>query len=102
MAKTPKFNWEKLDPAIRETVRILRENGIETTESCDGTRGHCYAEPTVCFAGTYEAGFRALAIAYAHGLKVHELRRCWQITDGEPVGHRSFFDIREPETSQRS
>ena len=33
MAKTPKFNWEKLDPAIRETVRILRENGIETTES---------------------------------------------------------------------
>jgi hypothetical protein len=86
MAKTQELNWEKLDPGIRETVRILRQNGIETTESCEGTRGHCYPEPTVCFAGTYEAGFRALAIAYAHGLKVHELRRCWQIIDGEPVG----------------
>jgi hypothetical protein len=77
---------DRVDAGIRRAVQVLRENGIETTESCEGTRGHCYPEPTVCFDGSYEAGFRALAIAYAHGLKVTELRRCWKIIDGEPVG----------------
>jgi hypothetical protein len=37
----------------RETVRILRQNGIETTESCEETRGHSYPEPTVCFDGSH-------------------------------------------------
>ncbi len=80
------IDWDRLDPGIRETVRILRQQGVETTESCDGTRGHSYPEPTVCFDGGYEAGFRALAMCYAHGLKIQELRRCWKITAGEPVG----------------
>lgn len=77
---------DRLDPGIRETVRILRENGIDTDESCEGTRGHCYPEPTVTFTGGREEGFRALAIAMAHGLKPKRLSRSWQICDGEPEG----------------
>jgi len=77
---------DRLDSGIRETVRILRENGIETTESCEGMPGHCYAEPTVEFCGTYEAGFRALALCYAYGLKVSRLERVWSVEHGEPVG----------------
>ncbi len=96
MAKRLELRWEKLDPGIREVVRILWENGIETTESCEGTRGHPYPEPTVCFTGEYEAGFRALAIASAHGLKVDELRRLWKIVDGEPRGPEWQLTFRDP------
>ena len=78
--------WQRLDPGIRETVRILLENDIETTESCQGTRGHGYPEPTVCFGGTYDAGFRALALALCHGLNPEKLRRVWTIEGGEPRG----------------
>lgn len=86
LANKIKFDWNRLDPGIRDTVRILMENGIETNESCEGTRGHCYPEPTVCFDGMYEAGFRALALAFTYGLKPVELRRVWRIIAGEPVG----------------
>ena len=86
LASKVEFDWNRLDPGIREIVRILMENGIETTESCEGTRGHVYPEPTVCFDGTYEAGFRALALAFTYGLKPVELRRVWKVIDGEPQG----------------
>jgi len=38
------------------------------------------------FYGGQGEGFRALAIALEHGLKVYELRRLYQIRDGEPCG----------------
>jgi hypothetical protein len=40
-----------LDEGIREFVVILIANGVETFESCEGGRGHCYAEPTIRFRG---------------------------------------------------
>lgn len=80
------LRWESMDPGIREIVRILWQGGIETTESCEGTPGHCYPEPTVCFEGEYEAGFRALALCYANGLKVKSLHRVWNVQAGEVVG----------------
>jgi len=86
MLEQPDIDGDRLDPDIRETVRILRQNGVETTESCEGTRGHCYPEPTVCFDGEYAAGFRALSICYENGLKVKQLARCWNIINGEPIG----------------
>jgi len=76
----------RLDPGIREAARILRQNGIETTESCEGMPGHCYPEPPVCFDGTYEAGFRALALCYTYRLPVSKLLRVWSIDEGEPRG----------------
>jgi hypothetical protein len=76
----------RVDPGIRREVRVLSENGVETTESCQGGPGHSFPEPTVRFRGGQAEGFRALGIALQHGLKVAELRRYWSIQDGEPVG----------------
>src|ERR1700678_1197958 len=70
------------DPGIAREVRILSENGIETFESCEGGEGHAFPEPTIRFFGGRSEGFRALAIAHQHGLKVSELRRYWDIIDG--------------------
>ena len=30
---------------------ILRENGVETVESCQGGAGHAFPEPTIKFSG---------------------------------------------------
>src|SRR5208337_2020781 len=78
--------YESLDPKIRPIVKILYEHGIETFESCDGGPRHAYPEPTVCFHGQQSEGFKALAIALQHGVRVSELRRYYSIQDGEPVG----------------
>ena len=75
-----------LDPRIRRTVEILRSKGVETFESCQGGRGHAFHEPTVRFHGRQGEGFRALAIALQHGLKVTSLRRYYDVLDSEPVG----------------
>lgn len=75
-----------LDAGIARFVEVLASNGIETYESCQGGPGHAYAEPAIRFHGAQGEGFRALAIAQAHGLPVSELRRLWSIIDGEPTG----------------
>ena len=78
--------YRRLDPGIRRIVEILKENGIESFESCEGGPGHAYFEPTVCFYGQQSEGFKALAIALQNGLRVSELRRYYSVEDGEPVG----------------
>lgn len=77
---------ETLDPGIAGAVKLLRDAGIETFESCEGGTGHSYREPTVRFNGQRGEGFRALAVAYQHRLPVAALRRTWSIEDNEPVG----------------
>ena len=77
---------EGLDPGIADHVNLLREHGVETFESCDGSPGHSYAEPTVRFFGQRDEGFRALAVALEHGIPVSSIRRYWDIVDGEPCG----------------
>jgi hypothetical protein len=79
--------WElPLDRAISYAVKVLRDGGVETFESCQGGPGHAFLEPTVRFHGGQEAGFAALACAIANELPVAELRRFWQVIDGEPHG----------------
>jgi hypothetical protein len=80
------IDWKRIEKGIAREVRILRENGVETTESCQGGQGHPFPEPTVRFCGGHDAGWLALGIALQHGLKVNELRRIWPIIDGVPVG----------------
>lgn len=75
-----------LDPAISHAVEVLRAGGIETFESCQGGEGHAFHEPTIRFHGGPHEGFRALAVALARGLPVAEVRRYWQVVDGEPCG----------------
>jgi hypothetical protein len=97
----PAPKWEKydgMDLGIKQVVRILAENGVETCQSCaasgpfgkgsgkkDGD-AHAYPEPTVDFHGSFAAGFHALEVALTHGLPVAEMRRVWSIQNGEPVG----------------
>ena len=75
-----------LDPGITPIVRVLREEGVETYESCEGGDGHSYPEPAVRFHGHRDEGFRALSVALRRGLPVFALRRIWIVLDGEPTG----------------
>ena len=76
----------ELDAGICHVVRLMIEAGVETFESCEGGSGHAFPEPTVRFHGHRHEGFRALAVAHAHGLRVTQLRRVWDVIDGEPTG----------------
>src|SRR5579884_2216630 len=69
------IDLERLDAGIRPVVECLLANGVETFESCEGGEGHAFHEPTVRFHGNHAEGFRVLAIALQHGLRVCELRR---------------------------
>jgi len=87
----PTYEIEGLDPKIKDIVAILRNEGVETFESCEGGEGHAFHEPTVRFHGGRSEGFKALAISLQNGLNVSELRRSWCINDGEPDG--PFWEI---------
>ena len=71
-----------LDPGIRRYVLILRAQGIETFESCQGGAGHAFPEPTVRFHGNAVEGYRAFTAAMNYGLPVTSLRRYYQVVDG--------------------
>jgi len=75
-----------LDRWISYAVKVLRDGGIETYESCEGGKGHSYREPAVRFHGMQGDGFKALALAFRFGLPVRALRRFWSIDRGEPTG----------------
>lgn len=75
-----------LDQGIALAVSVLVAEGVETFQSCEGGPTHAFPEPTVRFHGHRDEGFRALGIALRAGLRVSELRRAWDIIDGEPVG----------------
>jgi hypothetical protein len=91
LALAPEFHRQvgrdlPLDRWIGYAVKVLRDAGIETIESCDGSGGHAYREPTVRFVGTNAAGYRAVAAALDHGLPAFELRRVWRVHDSELEG----------------
>ncbi len=75
-----------LDAGIAPFVRVLRDAGIETFESCEGSEGHAFPEPTIRFYGDPSTGMEGLAAAQRAGLPVAELRRTWPVLDGEPTG----------------
>lgn len=75
-----------LDKGIVHAVEVLVAGGVETFESCEGGLGHTYPKPTVRFHGYRDEGFRALALALLADLPVTDLRRVWDVIDGEPTG----------------
>jgi hypothetical protein len=76
----------QIDSGIRRAVLILRSEGIETFESCEGGEGHCFPEPTIRFHGNNGEGFKALSVALTYGLPVLALRRTYCVVDNEPTG----------------
>ncbi len=94
---------EGLDGAILPVVRILRENGVETFESCQGGDGHFFHEPTVRFHGGQAEGLRAVSVALQHGLSVGSLRRYWTLDGGEltgPAWEMVFDSLPDPVSSE--
>ena len=75
-----------LDRGIAAAVELLANAGVETFESCQGGEGHAYPLPTVRFHGPPAEGFRAYAVAVAHGLPVSALARVWRVDYGELTG----------------
>ena len=87
-----------LDHWISYAVKVLRDGGIETYESCQGSPGHSFPEPTIRFHGDSSEGYKAIAIAIQHSLPVSSLRRFWRIIDGElegPNWEMTFTSIKE-------
>lgn len=76
----------ELDPDIMEIVRILRFNGVETFESCQGGKGHVSELPMVRFSGSQGEGYRAVAILLDWGYAVKNLQREWHIDGHELTG----------------
>ena len=86
---TPTYaqQWEMpLDRGISYAVKVLRDGGVETYESCESGDGHCFPEPTVRFHGNQSAGLKAVSVAMSSGLPVSDLRRFWRVLDGELEG----------------
>jgi hypothetical protein len=83
LQRAQEFQFEPpLDEGIRKIVATLVANGVETFESCEGGRGHSFAEPTVRFEGASAEGLRALSVALENGLPIARLRRTLGIIDG--------------------
>ncbi len=76
----------QLDEGIKEYVKALISEGIETFESCQGGEGHCFSEPTIRFHGDHYEGYRAFGVAKMLGLPVAGLRRYYQVNGDELVG----------------
>ena len=75
-----------LDPGIRRYVLILRAQGIETFESCEGGKGHSSPEPIVRFYGNNYEGYKAFSCAMNYGLPVLALRHYYDVIDGHLHG----------------
>lgn len=75
-----------LDAGIRYAVLVLRSQGVETFESCEGGQSHTFPEPTIRFYGSAWAGYHAFAVAMEHGLPVLELRHTHDCNDGQLAG----------------
>lgn len=93
-----------LDRWISYAVKVLRDGGIETYESCQGGPGHCFPEPTVRFHGGPGEGHRALALALTFGLPAFTVRRFWQVLGTEPHGPHweiTFYPLAKLKAIQR-
>lgn len=95
MTATPPDTWAPerqkdfeppLDEGVADIVLALMSEGVETFESCEGGEGHAFPVPTVRFHGQAHEGLRALSVAMRLGMPVSQLRRVYDVIDGEPTG----------------
>ena len=75
-----------LDEGVRSYVEALQSAGVQTVESCQGGGGHAAPEPFVRFHGTAFEGMRAFAVAMEAGLPVAQVRRVYDVYDGQLNG----------------
>jgi hypothetical protein len=83
-----------LDLGIVRAVRVLRESGFHTIESCQGGDGHCYPEPTIEFEASRGGGWHALGLLMDFGFPIKRIGQLWTMTEGMPAGpvwHVTFW-----------
>jgi len=83
-----------VDRGIVRAVRVLRDAGFVTIESCEGGEGHSYPEPTIKFQATRAGGWHALGTLMDYGFPIHRIGRMWTMTEGMPTGpewHVTFW-----------
>jgi hypothetical protein len=78
------FPHETLDPGIVRILRIFKDHGIETCQSCEGGPGHSYEHPTIDVLGE---PWKALDIANTYAAQVDTVSEIFGIRDGRPVEH---------------
>lgn len=83
-----------LDKGIERLVRVLRYNGVQTDQSCEGGKGHASPFPMVRFNGSRAEGYRALGIALDYGFSVFSLSRVWYVEKGEITGPQWVLRLR--------
>jgi hypothetical protein len=88
------FRGERIDPGIARVVRILKEHGVGTCQSCQGGDGHSYRHPTV---DIYGEPWKALDIANNYGIRVDTISQHFSIREGNPVEYfwRVEFNARQ-------
>lgn len=64
-----------LGPGIPPIVAMLQDPGVHTYESCQGSGGHSFRDPTVRFYGAAGEDWCALSICLNHGVSVRALER---------------------------
>lgn len=90
---------DSIDLGIARALDILITHGeplgIKTNESCDGSPGHSYFEPTIAFVGSTGAAWHAVGICLDHGLPLRRLCRSWTFDtvglDGDPATWELIF-----------
>jgi hypothetical protein len=86
------FPTETLDPGIVRVLRIFKEAGIETCQSCEGPDamqpegrhgvGHAYHKPTIDI--TYQP-WAALDVAMQHDIRVDRISEVFRVENWRPV-----------------
>lgn len=86
------FPTETLDPGIIRVLRIFKEHGIETCQSCEGHEGmqpegrhgvgHAYHKPTIDI--TYQP-WAALDVAMQHDVRVDCVSEVFRVESWRPV-----------------
>lgn len=87
-----------LDKGIALAVKVLIDNGVETFESCQGGKGHCFQYPTIRFFGDKTEGYRAFDALAKKGFRVICLQRSWSIDNNE-IG-APYWQLELAETGQ--
>lgn len=89
--------WDHpIDLGIVKAVKILRDNHIATTESCEGGEGHAASVPTIWFRGSPGEAWRAVGILLDWGLPLRTLGAAWSFEWGcEPYGPEWYVEFRE-------
>src|SRR5580704_9701823 len=95
----PTIKWNQLDKGIREFVRVLQANGVDTLSSCEGRKNPGYHPkrdgphhgdwPYITINGTSADALVALGTALKYGFPVRSIEQSWFVypeSPREPIG----------------